>query len=261
MAQVDVDDKADSVPKAWKISGTDANFFKEWFNSQPSNIRIANCKGIICNKISKLNCINDKELKGYIDRIVDNMTADQLADLEQSPYPYALKVEQKVKELLQIHCGNTFNLWLEQERIVCNPNYTLKPVIAPTTTISVIPKSLYSSEEDMNDYERKMVWALSSMENIKWWHRNISRKGFQINGPTHAYPDIIAMTVNGKILMVETKGDHLDGEDSKEKAQIGHQWANLAGPGFRYFMVFQHKTPDYPGAYSYDRFMEIVKEL
>lgn len=261
MAQVDVDDKADAVPKAWKMRGADASFFKEWFESQPTNIRIANCKGIIRNKISKLNCINDKELKSYIDRIVDNMTADQLADLEQSPYPYALKVEQKVKNLLRIHCENVFTLWLEQERIVCSPNYALTPIISPTSTISVIPKSLYTSEEDMNDYERKMVWALSAMGNIKWWHRNISRKGFQINGPTHAYPDIIAMTVSGKVLMIETKGDHLDGEDSKEKARIGCQWANLAGPGFRYFMVFQSKTPDYSGAYSYDRFMEIVKEL
>ena len=28
-----------------------------------------------------------------------------------------------------------------------------------------------------------------------------------------------------------------------------------------YFMVFQSKAPDFQGAYSYDRFMEIVKEI
>lgn len=261
MARVDVDDKKEAVPKAWKMSGTDSSYFKEWFNSQPSNVRIASCKGIIRGKISKLNCINDKELKDYIDRIVDNMTADQLADLEQSPYPYADKVEKKVKNLLQAHCEKVFNLWLEQGRIVCSPNYTLRPTISPTTTISTISKSLYSSEENMNEYERKMVWALSSLDNIKWWHRNISKRGFMINGPIHAYPDIIAMTTSGKILMVETKGDHLDGDNSKEKAKIGCQWDKEAGSSFRYFMVFQSKAPDFPGAYSYDRFMEIVKGL
>ena len=113
----------------------------------------------------------------------------------------------------------------------------------------------------MNDYERKMIWALSSMPNIKWWHRNISRLGFMINGSTHAFPDIIAMTTSGKILMIETKGDHLDNDESKEKAKIGQQWDMLAGSNYRYFMVFESKSPDYPGAYSYDRFMEIVKGL
>ena len=106
-----------------------------------------------------------------------------------------------------------------------------------------------------------MVWALSSMDNIKWWHRNISRLGFQINGPIHAYPDIIAMTTSGKILMIETKGDHLESNESKAKAKLGYQWANLAGPSYRYFMVFQSKALNWPGAYSYDRFMEIVRGL
>ena len=212
-------------------------------------------------KLSKLNCINYKEVQCYIYRVIETLNADQLADLEQSPYPYVLKVEKKVKELLDAHRAKVFDLWLEQGKIVCHPNYALKPTISPTIATSVIPKSLYTSEEDMNDYERKMAWALSSMPNIKWWHRNISRQGFVINGSTRAYPDLIAMTTGGKILMIETKGDHLDNDDSKAKAKIGQQWDMLAGSKYRYFMVFQSKAPDFQGAYSYDRFMEIVKEI
>lgn len=118
-----------------------------------------------------------------------------------------------------------------------------------------------TAEEDMNEYEFKVVWALSELANVKWWHRNISRLGFQINGPVHAYPDIIVMLHSGKILMVETKGDHLDNDESKEKAKIGDQWAKLAGKQYKYYMVFETKQPDYPGAYSLERFMEIVKGL
>ena len=261
MARVDVDDSKEATPKAWKLVGADSAFFKEWFSEQPSNVRMAHCKGLIKNKLSKLNCVNDKELQDYIDRVIETLNADQLADLEQSPYPYAIKVEKKVHALLAAHRAKTFQLWLEQGKIVCHPNYALKSTISPTNTTSVIPKSLYTSEEDMNDYERKMVWALSSMPNIKWWHRNVSRLGFMINGSTHAYPDIIAMTSSGKILIIETKGDHLDNDESRAKAKIGQQWDFLAGNSFRYFMVFQSKSPDYPGAYSYDRFMEIIIEL
>jgi type III restriction enzyme len=222
---------------------------------------MAHCKGLIKNKLSKLNCVNDKELQNYIDRVIETLTADQLADLEQSPYPYVIKVEKKVKALLAAHQAKMFQLWLEQGKLVCHPNFTLKSTISPTDATSVIPKSLYTSEEGMNDYERKMVWALSSMPNIKWWHRNMSKRGFMINGSTHAYPDIIAMTTSGKILMIETKGDHLDNDESKAKAKIGHQWDSLAGSNFRYFMVFESKSPEYQGAYSYDRFMEILKGI
>ena len=60
---------------------------------------------------------------------------------------------------------------------------------------------------------------------------------------------------------METKGDHLDNDESKAKAKIGHLWDSLSGSQFRYFMVVESKSPDYPGVYSYDRFMEIVKGL
>ena len=261
MARVDVSDAKDAVPKAWKLTDSDSAFFKEWFSNQPSNVRMAYSKGTIRSKLSKLNCVNDKELQEYIDRVVETLDADQLADLEQSPYPYVIKVEKKVKALLEAHQSKMFQLWLEQGKLSCVPNYALDATISPTAATSVIPKSLYTSEEEMNPNERKVAWALSALPNIKWWHRNISKRGFMINGSTHAYPDIIAMTTSGKILMIEPKGDHLDGDDSKEKAKIGHQWDMLTSSQYRYFMVFETKSPDYPGAYSYDRFMEIVKGL
>ena len=261
MARVDVDDSREAVPKAWKLTQSDSAFFKEWFNAQPSNVRMAHSKGMIRNRLSKLNCVNDKELQEYIDRAVETLNTDQLADLERSPYPYVIKVEKKVKSLLEDHQAKLFQLWLDQGKLSCVPNYALASTISPTNATSVIPKSLYTSEEEMNPNERKVAWALSALPNIKWWHRNISKRGFQINGSTHAYPDIIAMTTSGKILMIEPKGDHLDGDDSKKKAKIGQQWAMLAGPKHKYFMVFESKTPDYPGAYSYDGFMEIVKGI
>lgn len=79
----------------WQIRGTDSTYYKEWFNAQPSNVRLAHCKGLIQGRISKLNCINDKELKDYINRVVDTMTGDQLSDMEQSTYPYIVKIEKR----------------------------------------------------------------------------------------------------------------------------------------------------------------------
>lgn len=263
MARVDVDESKDSTAKAWRLSGGDSAyaFFREWFNAQPSEKRLSLCKGIIKQKLSKMNCINDREVDEYIERVISTMSEDQLSELEQLPYPYVVKIQKKVKGLIAQHRFKVFDTWLEQDKISCLPNYALPSVISPTVFTSMVPKSLYTAEEDMNEYEFKVVWALSELGNVKWWHRNISRLGFQINGPTHAYPDIIVMLHSGKVLMVETKGDYLDNDESKEKARIGDQWAKLAGKQYKYYMVFETKQPDYPGAYSLERFMEIVREI
>lgn len=196
-----------------------------------------------------------------VNRIVDTLSKDQLSELEQSPYPYILKIQEKVKALIAKHSSEVFDKWLEQDIIICKPSYKLPPFISPTSFNSTIPKSLYNAEESMNDYERKVIWELSSLDNIKWWHRNISRRGFQINGHVNAYPDIMAMTKSGRLLVIEAKGDHLENSESKEKAKIGAKWESLSGRQFRYFMVFETKQPDYSGAYSYERFLDIVKGL
>ena len=103
MARVDVDDSKDSTAKAWRLSGGDSAFFREWFNTQPSEKRLSLCKGIIKQKLSKMNCVNDRELDEYIDRVIGTMSEDQLSELEQSPYPYVVKIQGKVKELIAQH--------------------------------------------------------------------------------------------------------------------------------------------------------------
>ncbi|QNK40725.1 DEAD/DEAH box helicase [Caproicibacter fermentans] len=261
MARVDIDDAKDATPKAWKLTGFDSTYYKEWFASLPSDRRIAQCKQIIHKQLSKLDYINDKELSAYIDRIVDVLNEDQLADLEQSPYPFVIKIKQKVQSLLAVHAEDVFDLWIEQNRITCKPSYVFPSTISPVEFTTTVPKSLYTAEENMNEYEFQVVWALSALDNVKWWHRNMSRLGFCINGPINAYPDIIVMTTSGKVLLVETKGDHLDNTDSERKARIGHKWDEESSKQFRYFMVFQTKQPTYPGAYSLDRFMEIVRGI
>ena len=265
IAKVDIEDSPDGVPKAWQLTGFDSIYMREWFDTQPSEKKRKLCKDMICKKISKINAVNDSELDEYVSRIMDNMTEDQLTDLEQSPYPYIVAIEKKVKKLLQEYAAEQFDLWLEQELITCAPTYCFPKMIAPVKTISSIPKSLYEEEEQFDtDYEKKVVWELSALSNIKWWHRNMSKKGFAINGAITAYPDLVVMTESGKMLLIETKGDQLENSESRVKAETGAKWAakaSMLGRLYKYYMVFQTKEPGYEGAYSYERFMEIVKGL
>lgn len=261
IARIDIDD-SDALPKAWKLQGFDSQNVKQWFDEQPSDRKMRLCKDMIIKKLSKNNAINDRDLEVYVDRIIQNLTEDQLTDMEQTPGIYVLKINKKVNSLLNEYAKKMFYEWVEQDKISCQPSYKLPREISPTNTIASIPKSLYNEEEKFDtEYERKVVMELSSLNNIKWWHRNMARKGFAINGAVNAYPDIMVRTESGKLLLIETKGDQLENSESREKAETGVKWAEMAGRMYKYYMVFETKNPGYNGAYSYEEFMRIVKEL
>lgn len=261
IARIDIDD-SDAMPKAWKLQGFDSQNVKQWFDEQPSDRKVRLCKDMIIKKLSKNNAISDRDLEAYVDRIMQNLTEDQLTDMEQTPGIYVLKINKKVNSLLNEYAKKMFYEWVEQDKISCQPSYKLPKEISPKETIASIPKSLYNEEEKFDtEYERKVVMELSSLNNIKWWHRNMARKGFAINGAVNAYPDIMVRTESGKLLLVETKGDQLENSESREKAETGAKWAEMAGRMYKYYMVFETKNPGYNGAYSYEEFMKIVKEL
>ena len=113
----------------------------------------------------------------------------------------------------------------------------------------------------MNGLESELVIELTALPNVRWWHRNISRQGFCVNGFINHYPDIIICTEKGKMICAETKGDHLKNDNSREKIDLGVAWSNLAGNQFRYYMVFKDENDLPKGAVSMSRFLEIVKAL
>ena len=264
IARVDLSESQDGLPKAWKLTGTDNQFFREWFNSQSPEQRIEACKRTIISQLSKIDVINDRDLKDYVSRVIDGLSAEQLEDLQQSPHLYTAKIKKKIEALLDAHREKVFELWVEQRKITCEPRYAFKSTISPLTVTSTFPKSLYSAEEEMNGLEKDVVWELANLPNIKWWHRNIARTGFNINGFINAFPDIIAMTTRGNILMIEPKGDFLDNTESTNKVKVGHKWQELANriaDRYSYYMVFRNRIPREDGAVHFDRFMEIVRGL
>ena len=257
IARVDVDK---SAPKAWKLSGTDNEFFREWFNSLPTEKRVAECKGMIRKFLDKNNALTG--VSDYVDNVVEALTAEQIDDLQQAPFKYAEKIRKKIKTLLLNHRDAKFKLWREQGKITVESRYSLPASIAPLRFTQTIPNSLYTAEEDMNGLEKDVVWAIANLpDNILWWHRNASKTGFCVNGFEHAYPDVIVMTKRGKLLLLETKGDHLENSESERKCRIGREWANLAGADYRYYMVFKDKDLKWDGAVRFDRLLEIVQGL
>lgn len=59
--------------------------------------------------------------------------------------------------------------------------------------------------------------------------------------------------------MLETKGNYLDGSDSKNKLVCGDTWSKLAGAKFYYFMVFENSPIE--GAVSVNTFINNLQQL
>ncbi|MBK6355440.1 MAG: DEAD/DEAH box helicase family protein [Betaproteobacteria bacterium] len=75
--------------------------------------------------------------------------------------------------------------------------------------------------------------AIDSHPAVKHWVRNVERdERFSFWLPTatdYFYPDFVAELTDGSVLVVEYKGAHLLGDDTREKDQIGRQWAASSG--------------------------------
>ena len=260
--EIDVREQDGGLPKVFKMESAEQRYFKEWFNNLPPESRVRQCKEMMFNQLNKLNMLDAAELKAYINRIVDDMEKAQLAAMEKAPLGYAAKIRDKIETLLEAHYRETFEKWLETERIVCMPYFHLRPSIHPATYTDIYARSLYAAEDgDMNKLEQKLVVELTALPNVRWWHRNIAKQDFAINGFIKHYPDILIMTKSGKLICAETKGDHLKNDNSREKIALGQAWRTAAGKDFRYYMVFENEENLLPGAMSMSQFIDTVKAL
>lgn len=260
--EIDVREQDGGLPKVFKMESAEQRYFKEWFNNLPPESRVRQCKDMMFNQLNKLNMVDAAELKAYINRIVDDMDKAQLAAMEKAPLGYAAKIRAKIETLLEAHYRETFEKWLETERIVCKPYFRLRPSIHPATYTDIYARSLYAAEDgDMNKLEQKLIVELTALPNVRWWHRNIARQDFAINGFIKHYPDILIMTQSGKLICAETKGEHLKNDDSREKIALGQAWRTAAGKDFRYYMVFENDENLLPGAVSMSQFIDTVKAL
>ena len=261
MMMVDVQDSGGNTPKVFKMSETDQQYFKQYISRFPPKERVEKCRESICHQLNRMNMVDAGELRRYVEIVLGDMEPDQLAALEKAPTAYAVKIREKIESLLDEYCAKQFDLLLETGEIVCREGYQLPAMIHPASSISTIGKSLYAAEEDMNGLERDLVMELTALPNVRWWHRNIARQGFCINGFINHYPDVIIMTEKGTVVLAETKGEHLKNDDSRQKVRMGRAWQNAAGTRYRYYMVFRDTDTLADGAVNLSDFLDILRRL
>lgn len=93
--------------------------------------------------------------------------------------------------------------------------------------------------------EYDCAFAIENTKQVRYWVRNLSRQpqnSFWL--PTSSdrfYPDFVAMLDDGRLLVVEYKGeDYVTNDDSKEKKQLGELWEAKSG-GKGLFLMAEKK--------------------
>ncbi|MFC5410760.1 DEAD/DEAH box helicase [Larkinella bovis] len=214
----------------------------------------------ILKRLGNFKPISDKDVEWYIRQVLEDLTEEQFQDLIAQEYNYSQRIKQKIEVLTTAHAEKMFGLWLDKDKLFLRPSFTFPSTIAPTETGKDLIKSLYVREGKVNSFEEKVIDAIANLESVAFWTRNLERgRGFVINGFINHYPDFIVVTKRGKIILLETKGDYLEGPDSAEKVRLGNFWASKAGNNYRYFMVFE--TKEVKGAYTLADVSNTIREL
>jgi len=233
----------------------------EYILAKPKENQIIDITHQIMQVIGNMYPIADQEIKVYVGRILNNMNTEQMRDILVRKWSYTDKIKGKIRLLSDSYAEGLFMDLVKSKRIKTKNNWKLANTIVPGNLGSSIGNSLYEREGLMNNFEEQVIMEIGTSSNIAFWHRNLERgKGFFINGfKANHYPDFILQTKSGKTILLETKGDHLDGTDSAAKCRLGNEWEKQAGHNFAYFMVFDKK--EVPGAYTLDKAKELIKGM
>ncbi len=229
--------------------------------AKPKDKQIKDVAQIIVRKLGDMTPISHEDITKYVTRVFEDLSNDQVRDIINNEFIYISKIKAKVKELESEYAKEQFQKLLDTNNILVKPSFKFQQELTHVSPSSPIEKSLYELEASMNKFEQEVIMNLASLDNVLFWHRNLEKgKGFALNGfDSNHYPDFIIYTKNKNLILIETKGDHLDNEDSKAKNVLGKKWAEKAGDSFKYFMVFH--TKEVPNTYTAQSISDIVKML
>lgn len=95
--------------------------------------------------------------------------------------------------------------------------------------------------------EFRCAMAIDTHAKVKQWVRNIEKQpqcSFWLpTASDYFYPDFVAELTDGRVLVVEYKGEpYKTNDDSKEKIQVGHQWEKSSND--RCLFLFAVETDD-----------------
>jgi type III restriction enzyme len=244
-----------------KVSERAKNILIDSILAKPREKQIKEVTHLIVRKLGDMTPISHDDITKYVSRVFENLNNDQIRDIVNNEFLYISKIKAKIRELESEYAKEQFQKLLDTNNIIVKPSFRFQKELTHIILSAPIEKSLYEREAGINNFEQEVIMNIAALDNVLFWHRNLEKgKGFALNGfDSNHYPDFIVYTKRNNLILIETKGDHLDNEESRAKNQLGKKWAEKAGENFKYFMVFQKR--EVPDTYTAQSIIEIVKML
>lgn len=254
--KVDLDEHSkDNTPTFSKVGKEAQSSLVKWIQSiKDVESKRKKCTELLVGLVGKMYPIPDQEIKMYIERVLESFGDADYNQMLNYSIPYSNKIKEAIQQHANAYVENEFCRELNSDKIILKPTYTFVQQKAYSTKGKSIAKSLYEPEEGFNDFEAEVVNDIANLDNVEFWTRNKERSEFCINGFINHYPDFIIKTKKGKIVLLETKGDHLD---AAKKIKLGGLWQNKAGNDYRYCLVYRDRRTD--GAYNKEEFLSQMK--
>ena len=258
MYAVDIDEKSDDrTPRYEKLKDIKRNNVLEYIQQAESHEnKLERCSNTVAGLMGKMTPISLEDVQKYVFRILETLTATGLDDFISHMYDHIATIKEKILSLEEDYKIKKFQQRLDTNRIFLKQTYRIPNKITLKEPLIGITKMLHTKEESVNGFEKEVINDVANLENVEWWTRNVEKRGFCINGFINHYPDFIIKTKNGRIILLETKGDHLDAE---KKILLGNLWASKAGDKYRYYLVYDKRRVS--GAFTKTDFLSNIKLL
>lgn len=267
MFYMDIDPNTDE-PQRRSLSRADRELFHKIFiNLKTIEAKKEQLQKKLVNDLNENDAWEYKDIKKYVQNLFNARSDEEILEYGENYDALYSSVNKKIKEMYDDYCQRHFFELLNSHKIVAEFDFQFSNKMRLAKHSGSIAKSLYTGYKDnMNiELETPFVEGLAGLENVKWWHRNLSRNeenAYGMNGFTGHYPDFIVMTQKGTLICVETKGDYLANSEQFIKAKMAREIRNACHSGrFEYFMVFRHLEGEHDGCLTMERFFEIMENL
>ncbi len=184
----------------------------------------------------------EKVIKHLLTKHANKFT---LQDISVNRYTLQSQLEEKINKTLADYSKEQFDECLKQGKIKAKTFETFPETITLLSESNEeFNKNYYKKIDKLNKEELNFIRRvdLDSLPNIEFWIRNMEKKDrfFYLQGwqRNKFYPDFIALTKKGNILVLEWKGeDRISNEDTAYKVEIAKIWENLGKGKLHFFLI------------------------
>lgn len=227
----------------------------EWFQGKQLSLSFHPLEGehskeeliVWLDKKIRFPMINPEDKFLFIEKAIDSQIKKNkrsVPELSVNRYLFADRLNFIINEILESYAKKIFFDLLRKKKIEVALFESFPETITLKSPVpQIFNKNLYERIDPLNGEERNFISRIdhSVLDNIEFWVRNREKTDpFYIQGWKKGkfYPDFIAVTKKGNILVFEWKGeDRMSNDDTVYKVSIAKEWEKLGKGKLHFFLV------------------------